>query len=184
MHLQCPHCHNPIEIVTEPAGEMVCPSCGSTFRVDLESTYSWEPGERRIGRFELIERLGLGASGTVFKARDPELDRIVALKVPRTGNIGTPKDVERFLREARSAGQLKHPAIVAVHEVGAHEGVPYIVSDFVEGATLSDWLSANGRPMRCCYAPRRFRSWPSASSTNQTPTGPKHARASRRLVDS
>jgi serine/threonine protein kinase len=142
MHLNCPHCRNPIELVEQPPEEVVCPCCGSTFRLDTEATVSWRPSQRLIGRFEIVGTLGVGAFGTVFRARDPELDRTVAIKIPRTGNIGTAADVDRFLREARSAAQLRHPWIVAVHEVGQHDGTPYIVSDYVNGVTLSDWLTA------------------------------------------
>jgi tRNA A-37 threonylcarbamoyl transferase component Bud32 len=143
IHLLCPHCRNPIELVGLPAGEVVCPSCGSTFRLERESTATWSPrgGQRKLGRFELIEAVGLGAFGTVYKARDPQLDRVVAIKVPRAGNLTTDEERDRFLREARSVAQLRHPGIVPVHEVGEHEAVPYLVSDFVRGVTLSDLLS-------------------------------------------
>jgi WD40 repeat protein len=86
--------------------------------------------------------VGQGGFGTVFKARDPELDRTVAIKVPRAGNLTDPQELDRFLREARSVAQLRHPSIVSVHEVGQTDGVPYIVSDFVRGVTLADLLSA------------------------------------------
>src|SRR5215471_16524479 len=143
MNIVCPHCHSPIEIVPPPArGEIACPSCGSSFRLDLESTTAWNrPAGRRLGRFELLGVLGQGAFGTVYKARDPELDRFVALKVPRAGNLAGPEDLDRFLREARSVAQLRHPSIVSVHEVGQAEGVPYLVSDLVEGVTLADLLT-------------------------------------------
>ena len=71
-----------------------------------------------------------------------ELDRIVAVKIPRSGNLPSRQDLERFLREARSAAQLRHPAIVPVHEVGEFEGVAYLVSEFVAGITLADRLSS------------------------------------------
>ncbi|TVS21142.1 MAG: serine/threonine protein kinase, partial [Planctomycetaceae bacterium] len=95
-----------------------------------------------MGRFLLIDQVGVGAFGTVFKARDPELDRIVAIKVPRPGNLATPEDLDRFVREARSVAQLQHPSIVSIHEVGHNEGLPFLVSDFVQGMTLADRVSA------------------------------------------
>ena len=145
IHIRCPHCHSPIELVGLATDEVVCPSCGSTFRLERESTAPWSPrgGQRRLGRFELIETVGMGAFGTVYKARDPQLDRVVAIKVPRAGNITTGEDRDRFLREARSVAQLRHPGIVSVHEVGEHEEVPYLVSDFVRGLTLSDLLTGH-----------------------------------------
>jgi WD40 repeat protein/tRNA A-37 threonylcarbamoyl transferase component Bud32 len=144
MHILCPHCHNPIEVVKLSAHEEIaCPSCGSSFRLETDTTTDPEHGApQKLGRFELLEVVGRGAFGTVYKARDPELDRTVAVKVPRAGNLAGPQELDRFLREARSAAQLRHPAIVTVHEVGQRDGLPYLVSDFVPGVTLADQLSA------------------------------------------
>jgi serine/threonine protein kinase len=96
----------------------------------------------RFGRFELLEAVGAGACGTVYKALDPQLDRVVAIKMPRLGSLAAPAEVERFVREARSAAQLKHPAIVPVHDVGQIDGTCYLVSDFVPGVTLAEYLHA------------------------------------------
>ena len=145
MHINCPHCKNPIEVVeSPPPAEVVCPSCGSSFRLEGRSTKgtSLRPGQRDLGKFELLDIVGVGAFGTVYKARDPELDRIVAIKVPRAGNLGSKEDTDRFIREARSVAQLRHPSIVSVHEVGEVDRLPYLVSDFVQGVTLADLLSA------------------------------------------
>ena len=95
---------------------------------------------RRLGRFDLISRLGVGGFGTVWKARDTELDRLVAIKIPRKGQL-TPADYEQFYREARAAAQLNHPNIVRVHEVGRVDETLFIVSDFVRGLPLSDFLT-------------------------------------------
>ncbi len=144
MHILCPGCHNPIELATlSPHAEIACPACGSTFRLEADaSTGSESSVGRKVGKFDLIETVGHGAFGTVFKARDPELDRVVAIKVPRAGNLAGPAALDRFLREARSVAQLRHPSIVSVHEVGQQDGLPYLVSDFVRGVTLADLLSA------------------------------------------
>jgi serine/threonine protein kinase len=77
----------------------------------------------------------------VWKARDTELDRIVAVKIPRDSQLGS-AETELFLREARSAAQLKHPSIVSVHEVGRDNDTVYIVSDFIDGIPLSSRLTA------------------------------------------
>jgi len=144
MHINCPHCHNPIELVKiTPQEEVSCPSCGSTFRLEDQSTVTYKPANgQKLGKFELIDIVGHGAFGTVYKARDPELDRIVAIKVPRTGNLAGPQELDRFMREARSVAQLRHPLIVPIHEVGQAEGIPYLVSEFVQGVTLADLLTA------------------------------------------
>jgi serine/threonine protein kinase len=145
MHLICPHCRNPIELVeAHPPAEVLCPSCGSSFRLETGATTgpASTNSPRTLGRFQVLDQVGLGAFGTVYKARDPQLDREVALKVPRAGNLASAADRDRFLREGRNLAQLRHPAIVPVHEVGEHDGVPFLVSDFVRGVTLADWLTA------------------------------------------
>src|SRR5215213_5003560 len=92
----------------------------------------------RLGKFELVECLGTGAFGQVFKAMDTELDRPVAVKVLRGGAGASREDVERFLREARSAARLRHPGIVAIHATGqAPDGSPFLVEEFVRGTTLA-----------------------------------------------
>ncbi|HEV3117459.1 MAG TPA: protein kinase, partial [Gemmataceae bacterium] len=145
MQVACPHCQNTIEVEQlSSVKEILCTACGSTFRLDPVSTAAWSPpeGQRKLGKFELIDAVGFGAFGTVFKAHDPELDRIVAIKVPRSGNLATTADLNRFLREARSVANLRHPSIVPVYEVGQVDSVPYLVSEFVQGMTLADLLTA------------------------------------------
>src|SRR5438445_3548717 len=144
MHVLCPHCHNPIELVRlTPREEIACPSCGSSFCLDTGPTSAGTHcAGQLLGRFMLLDTVGQGAFGTVYRARDPELDRTVALKVPRAGNLAGPQELDRFLREARSVAQLRHPSIVTVHDVGQADGLPYLVSDFVQGVTLTDLMSA------------------------------------------
>ena len=134
LRLNCPHCQNPIEVVDDEShDDVVCPSCGSNFRLDQERTYSWKPEKLpQLGKFELLEAVGRGAFGTVYRARDRELDRIVAVKIPRSGSLSTQEDEDRFIREARSVAQLRHPSIVSIHETGRSDTFPYIVSEFVE----------------------------------------------------
>jgi serine/threonine protein kinase len=94
---------------------------------------------RRVGKFELLEELGSGSFGSVFRARDAELGREVAIKILRAGRLAGAADVERFLREARSAAQIQHPGIVALYEAGqTPDGVCYLVEEFVRGPTLAD----------------------------------------------
>lgn len=101
-----------------------------------------------IGRFRIIAELGVGAFGTVYRARDPNLKREVAIKIPRAGVLSGKGDVARFLREARSAAQLRHPNIVAVYEVGkVSEPVSthYICSEYIHGSNLRAKMSEPNR---------------------------------------
>jgi serine/threonine protein kinase len=89
---------------------------------DSERTGVYRPQESRpmrIGRFEILALLGEGAFGRVYKARDPQLDRDVAIKVPKLEAFGGQFDLQRFLREAKSAAAVQHPNICPVHEVNS-----------------------------------------------------------------
>jgi tRNA A-37 threonylcarbamoyl transferase component Bud32 len=98
-------------------------------------------GTCRLGRFELEAELGVGSFGHVFRARDTELDRIVALKIQRAGSITSGETAERFHREARSVARLKHRGIVALYDTGTTEdGICFLVSEFIEGNTLEEAL--------------------------------------------
>jgi eukaryotic-like serine/threonine-protein kinase len=116
---------------------------------------SLDPGRRyarelanggcRLGKFELQAELGTGSFGHVFRARDTELDRTVAVKVQRAGSLADPEEAGRFLREARSVARLKHPGIVSLHDTGQTEdGVYYLVTEFIDGQTLEARI-ASGR---------------------------------------
>jgi hypothetical protein len=142
MRIRCPHCHNPIEVVDESSlTEISCPSCGSSFNLTGgDTTETFRSGTRRIAHFDLVRELGVGKFGTVWLARDTQLDRSVAIKIPRKGALDA-NESELFLRDARAAAQLKHPHIVGVHEVGREKDTLYIVSDYVDGANLKEWLS-------------------------------------------
>jgi serine/threonine protein kinase len=95
----------------------------------------------QLGKYELLEVVGRGAFGVVYRARDTELDRTLAIKVPRPGCLASPEETDRFLREARSAAQLQHPHIVPLHHVGESDGRCFLVYEFVEGITLAEQLT-------------------------------------------
>lgn len=134
----CPNCHRSIDMFGDESS--VCPSCGSSIEVDPDRTLDQAVAEpQRLGKFELYEMVGRGAFGTIYRAFDCGLSREVAVKIPRSGSFSTEQEETRFVREARAAAQLSHPGIVSVYEVG-HEEVPYIVTEFVHGVTLSDAL--------------------------------------------
>jgi serine/threonine protein kinase len=130
-------------IGTEPMPEPLLAAVRSIGGRGGEAAWlSAEGGPRRLGKFELLERLGAGSFGYVFRAKDAELGRVVAIKIPRAGSLASKEDAARFLREARSAAQLKHPGIVALHETGqADDGTFYLVEEFVPGTTLASRLA-------------------------------------------
>lgn len=102
---------------------------------------------RQLGRFEIIRELGRGGFGVVFLARDPKLDREVALKVPHISGLLNDDLRERFRREAKAAGGLSHPNIVAVHEADDVGPVCWIAYAYCPGITLSDWLANQRGPV-------------------------------------
>jgi len=106
------------------------------------------PSADRIGRFEIRGRLGEGAFGEVFRAYDSQLDREVALKVAKPSALGTDERVQRFLREAKAAANLRHPNIVPLFDAGQSDGRYFIASAFVRGRTLeAEIAAAAGKPM-------------------------------------
>src|SRR3990170_306124 len=97
----------------------------------------------RLGRYEVLYKLGSGAMGTVYRGRDPKIDRVVALKTINIAGLD-PDEVnqyrERFFREAQAAGRLSHSSIVTVYDVGEEETTqtPYLVMEFIGGMTLEE----------------------------------------------
>jgi serine/threonine protein kinase/tetratricopeptide (TPR) repeat protein len=90
----------------------------------------------RLGPYKIVGRLGSGAMGRVYRARDERLKRDVAIKILSPSPANDPDRLRRFEREAQSAGSLNHPNITAVYDVGSHDGRPYIVTELLEGGTL------------------------------------------------
>ena len=92
-----------------------------------------------IGRYRVVERLSSGGMGVLYLARDLAIDRTVAIKVARVHSVELR---ERFLREARATGRLNHPNIVTIHDVGEHDGEPFIAMEYVPGRTLAEIISS------------------------------------------
>ena len=124
------------------------------------------PTGTRIGAYEIVGWLGAGGMGEVYRARDPRLAREVALKLISDASHADTHQLRRFEQEARAAGQLNHPNILVIYDVGAENGVPFIVSELLEGESLrrrlargvvprtqSDRLRASG----CGWTRRRAR---------------------------
>ncbi|MEM7456700.1 MAG: serine/threonine-protein kinase [Planctomycetota bacterium] len=102
---------------------------------------------KRLGRFEILRELGRGGFGIVLLGRDPGLDRLVALKIPRTESLLFSDSARRFDREARAAAVLGHPAIIPIFESGRIGPLTYIAFEFCDGKTLSEWLASRDGPV-------------------------------------
>jgi serine/threonine-protein kinase len=105
------------------------------------------PGSR-VGPYQIVALLGAGGMGEVYKARDDRIGRDVAVKVLPAEFASDADRLRRFEQEARAAGQLNHPNILAVYDIGTHEGAPYIVTELLEGETLADRIKGSRPPVR------------------------------------
>jgi eukaryotic-like serine/threonine-protein kinase len=150
------------------APEGLCPnclldSCAAEFGIGSEvqgSTGNGEPGTRKggdsevqgswtrfFGNYELLEKIGEGGMGVVYKARQINLNRLVAVKLLPFGQFNREDAVQRFRTEAAAAASLQHPNIVAIHDVGEHEGQQYFSMDLIAGRTLAEVVQAQLLPV-------------------------------------
>jgi len=103
---------------------------------------------QEFGAYQLLEKIGEGGMGLVYKARQLRLDRVVAVKLLPFGQFSRAEVVERFRAEAAAAASLQHPNIVAIHEVGEHEGQHYFSMDLVPGHTLAELVRDQPLPAK------------------------------------
>ena len=124
----------------------LCPACVAGFAtIEDPADVPLKTGST-FARYEILGVVGRGGMGTVYRARHPGLDRVVALKVLAPRLAADPEFVRRFEREARTLASLSHPNIVAVHDTGVEAGTPFLVMEFVEGVSLRKLLADRRLP--------------------------------------
>src|SRR5262245_20502967 len=126
----CPKCgcHWPASALRD-----LCPCCVGRFAFNVS-----QPQTADFGDYLLLEEIARGGMGVIFKAWQISLERLVAVKMILNGPFATGREVHRFRAEAQIAAQLRHPNIVAIYEVGAHDGRDYFSMEFVEGQNLAE----------------------------------------------
>lgn len=137
--ITCPHCGETQSAGDTVGGSSECTKCGEAFRLISGKTTRYRAVRPQFDRFELDEEIGEGTYGSVWKARDQRLNRTVALKIPRQGDM-TETELKRFLRDAQAAATLRHPNIVAIHEVLDTDEELCIVSEFIDGQPLTSLI--------------------------------------------
>ena len=112
------------------------------------------PAGTRLGPYEMIAQVGAGGMGVVYRARDTRLNRDVAIKVLPSSFAPDQERLRRFTLEAQSTGALNHPHILAIYDIGTHEGLPYLVTELLEGESLRERLKRGklGVPKSIDYA--------------------------------
>jgi serine/threonine protein kinase len=100
--------------------------------------------DRTISHFEILEKLGEGGMGVVYKARDTHLDRFVALKVLPPERVADPERKRRFVQEAKAASALNHPNIITIHDIAQESGIDFIVMEYVPGKTVDELIPRKG----------------------------------------
>lgn len=131
----CPGCGTTVDTAeAEPLARIACPKCGKKIRV-----------ERTFDHFVVIETLGVGGMGTVYKARDMQLDRFVALKLLRRDLGGEEDHKTRLQEEARIAAAVNHPCVIQVFDSGTDHGQFYVVMELVDQGSLDDLMALQSR---------------------------------------
>ncbi|MBM4034859.1 MAG: hypothetical protein FJ291_24210 [Planctomycetes bacterium] len=154
---KCPKCGSRLEFESAIDEKLLCPGCQLLLSMPGKHKLSDKVDPligQSLGEFEVVELLGRGGMGAVYRARQPSLDRFVALKVLPRAVSRDASFVERFGREAHAAAAVNHPNIIQVHAVGQDKGFQFIAMELVDGESLLDVLKREGR-----VAPDRAVEW-------------------------
>jgi len=152
--MQCPQCGS-----DNPADTSFCGRCGSRLNASADMPFSFTrtiqkqvtefaKGSLIAGKYEIIEELGRGGMGVIYKAGDAKLKRTIALKFLSSVLLGEPGHRARFLREAQTASALNHPHICTIYEIGEEGGTPYIAMEYVAGRTLGEITRSEPMPLK------------------------------------
>src|SRR5580698_1112699 len=144
-----------LELLDRLAPDRTAVDAASSERLPAMSEMAPQP----FGKYQLLEEIGRGGMGVVYRAHQSDLDRSVALKMILSSRLASPDDVRRFYAEARAAGSLRHPNIVGIHEAGEVHGQHFFAMDFIEGRSLAQELAGGpfdpGRAAECVAAVAR-----------------------------
>ncbi|MBL4846628.1 MAG: serine/threonine protein kinase, partial [Planctomycetes bacterium] len=149
-HYECPRCHRELrpgqveEVAVEDqlqSQQAIEGGKGAKLTRAEETNTAKIRMLKRLGKYEILGEIARGGMGIIYKVRQPELDRIVALKTLRQEEVDKDDGAEQFLAEAQAVALLRHPNIVAIHEVGEFRGIRYFTMDFIEGLPLDRMLN-------------------------------------------
>ena len=137
---RCPDCQTEHTLAVPPGEIAFCPGCNASMVPARSTRSATKPlaAGKRLGRYEILSEIARGGMGVILRARDPKLGREVALKVLLAGEGATDEMIERLQREARAASKLRHPGIVAVHDVGVEDNHHFIAMELIDGVPLDD----------------------------------------------